>query len=625
MPDIIVQNLNKYFGDFHLLKDISFEISPGQRVGIIGINGAGKTTLFKILTGELDYDSGVVHTSSKKVGILDQLPVYPAHMTVREVLWQAFSHIEAMGVRLKELEKLMEVVHTREVMDEYAQLLSRFEDEGGYHLEVLYAKMTNGLRIPKEMQDRSFMSLSGGEKTRVNLARTMLLGTEILLLDEPTNHLDLQSIEWLESYLETFKGAAIVISHDRYFLDKVTNVTIELEEGKCRCFNASYTPFMEWKEREMEALEEAKKRQDKEIARLEFTVERMKGWGLGNKKVMKRAFSMEKRLNRIERIQTIRKQHKMKNKFNAANRTGDEVYYFDKVGVGYETMLIEDFTALVLRGERIAILGENGCGKTTLLKTILGDREAQKGKVIEGAGLKTALLPQEITFDHPERTVLDTLLYATNLSTADCRDRLGAYGFRGEDVFKTVAVLSGGEKTRLRLCIFMNDAVNTLFLDEPTNHLDVLSREWLEDALDDFDVTMLFVSHDRYFINRFATRIWMVEEGHITDFVGSYEEYVAMRQRQEALPKAQKPAEQVQQKEVPKQEKKAKGLSYNDKKRLREIELAVTKIEKELAFLETEAEVHAADYEKLAQVLEAKEAAEQSLLEYYEEMEQYEV
>lgn len=621
MPDIIVQNLNKYFGDFHLLKDISFEISPGQRVGIIGINGAGKTTLFKILTGELDFDSGVVHASAKKIGILDQLPVYPSHMTVAEVLWQAFAHLEVMSTRMKELEKLMEVVHTKEVLDEYAQLQQRFELEHGYDAQVLYAKMTNGLKIPKEMQERTFMSLSGGEKTRVNLARTMLLGTEILLLDEPTNHLDLQSIEWLETYLETFKGAAIVISHDRYFLDKTTNVTIELEEGKSRCYNGSYTTYMEVKEQERQALEEAKKRQDKEIARLEFTVERMKGWGLGNKKVMKRAFSMEKRLNRIERIQVMRKQHKMKNKFSAASRTGDEVYYFDKVGIGYDSLLIEDFTALVLRGERIAILGENGCGKTTLLKTILGDRDAQRGKVVEGAGLRTGFLPQEITFDHPERTVLDTLLYTTNLPTADCRDRLGAYGFRGEDVFKTVGVLSGGEKTRLRLCVFMNDAINTLVLDEPTNHLDVLSREWLEDALDDFDVTMLFVSHDRYFINRFATRIWMVEDGRVTDFVGSYEEFVELRQRQEPTPKPK--AEPVKPSE-PKQEKKPqKGLSYNDKKRLRELELAVAKIEKELAFLETEADKHAADYEKLAQVLDAKEAAEISLLEHYEELDQY--
>lgn len=619
MAEISVQNLNKYFGDFHLLKDITFEIFEGQRVGIIGTNGSGKTTLFKILTGELEFESGNLYKAPKKIGVLDQLPVYPKDMTVREVLWQAFKEVEGLSKRIKELEKLMSVVSTREVMEEYSSLTERFEMLDGYNLEVMYSKMTNGLDITKDMQTRPFMSLSGGEKTRVNLAKTMLLGTEILLLDEPTNHLDLESVQWLEKYLNSFKGAAVIISHDRYFLDKTTNVTIELENGTNRVYNGSYTAYMEQKEKELAALEEARKRQDKEIDRLTYTMDRMKGWGLGNSKLMKKAFSLEKRINRIERIETVKKAHKMKGKFNSASRTGDEVYYLDKVSVGFDVPLIEDIEALVLRGERVAILGENGCGKTTLLKTMLHMQEPLKGRVIDGAGLKVGFLPQEIVFEHPERTVLDTVLYATSMTPAECRNRLASYSFLGEDVFKEVSVLSGGEKTRLRLCLFMNDLINTLFLDEPTNHLDMASRQWLEDALDEFSQTMLFVSHDRYFINRFATRIWQVEGNTLIDFLGSYDDFVAFMEKRGEI---EKPTLQKEKKQEIKKEKARKGLSYNEKKQLRDAENEVSKLERELAFLESESARVASDYEKLSLVLSAKEAAEARLLELYETVEE---
>lgn len=619
MAEISVQKLNKYFGDFHLLKDISFDIFEGQRVGIVGANGAGKTTLFKILTGEIDYDDGFLYRAPKKIGILDQLPSYPPLMTVRQVLWQAFDEVEKVRERLTELEKLMEFAHTRDIMDEYQKLTERFELLDGYNLEVLYNKMTNGLDIPKDMQDRPFMSLSGGEKTRVNLAKTMLMGTEILLLDEPTNHLDLQSIQWLESYLSSFKGAAVIISHDRYFLDKTTNVTIELENGTNRVYNGCYSQYMEQKEKELEQLEEAIKRQEKEIGRLEYTLARMKGWGLGSSKMMKKATAMEKRIGRIERLESVKKAHRMKGKFNTANRTGDEVYYLDKLSVGFDRVLIDRLEALILRGERVAIMGDNGCGKTTLLKTILGMLEPISGKVIEGAGLKVGFLPQEIRFDHPERTVLDTLLYETNLSTAECRNRLAAYSFLGEDVFKEVSVLSGGEKTRLRLCLFMNDQINTLFLDEPTNHLDMASRQWLEDSLDEFTETMLFVSHDRYFINRFATRIWMVENGGIIDYVGTYDEFESFMERRRAdLVPVSREIKVEKQAEAPKAEKVRKGLSYNEKKQLKDAENEAKKLERELDFFAKEEEKYATDYERLASIAEAKDAAEMRLLEVYE-------
>ena len=502
MAEISVSQLNKYFGEHHVLKDITFEINRGERVGLIGQNGSGKTTLFKILTGRMEYDGGDLYINrSGRVGLLEQLPEYPLDMTVRDVLMSAFSHIFETEAEMRRLEQDM----SPEVMDRYSRLTAEYEASGGYDYMTRYNMMTNGLDIPADMQDRYFMSLSGGEKTRVNLARIMLSGTDILLLDEPTNHLDLDTIGWLEGYLKTYKGTALIISHDRYFLDETTTRTLELEDGVLTSFPGNYSYYVDRKEEMREQLELAKKRQDKEIARLEFTVERMKGWGLGNKKVMRRAFAMEKRLDRIERIETMRKEHKMKNRFAQAGASGDEVYTITGLEVGYDKPLASGFDALVLRGERIALLGPNGCGKTTMLRTILGQLPPLGGAVMEGVGVKTGYLPQVVSFSHPERNLVDTLIYETNCSTQAARDRLASFGFRGEEVFKTVSVLSGGEKTRLKLCLFMSDSVNTLFLDEPTNHLDLISREWLEDSIDDFSETMIFVSHDRYFINRFAT------------------------------------------------------------------------------------------------------------------------
>ena len=620
MAEISVTRLNKYFGEHHVLQDISFELFKGERVSLIGQNGSGKTTLFKILTGRMDYDSGSLYINKNgRVGLLEQLPEYPAKVTVREVLLSAFEHIFDAERRMRELEEKMDSDPT--AMDAYAKLTVAYETMGGYEYMTQYNIMTNGLDIPPEMQDRPFMSLSGGEKTRVNLARIMLSGTDILLLDEPTNHLDLDTIRWLENYLKTYKGTALIISHDRYFLDEATNRTLELEDGKITSWPGNYSYYVDRKAELREQLEAAKKRQDKEIAQLAFTVERMKGWGLGNKKVMKRAFAMEKRLDRIERIETMRKTRKMTNRFSMADASGDEVYNIVDLACGYDKKLVEDINALVLRGERIALLGPNGCGKTTMLRTILGQLAPMGGVVMEGVGVKTGYLPQVVSFDHPERNLVDTLLYETNCSTQAARDRLAAFGFRGEEVFKTVNVLSGGEKTRLKLCLFMSDSVNTLFLDEPTNHLDLASREWLEESIDDFSETMIFVSHDRYFINRFATRIWQVEDGKILDYTGNYDEFLKKREVERLRELAQqnnapkKEAEPKKEKEKPQQ--KGGNLKQLEKQR-KERQKEISRIEKRIEEIDRETEKKQEDYMLLAQLVEEKEQLEERLLELYE-------
>ncbi len=615
MAEITVSQLNKYYGENHVLRDLTFEIFKGERVGIVGPNGCGKTTLFKILADMLPYDSGQVFIDpSHRVGLLEQLPVYPAGITVRQVLLEAFSHLYEMEREMRALENNM----TGPAMTRYSRLSAEFETRGGYDMDTRYNIMTNGLSIPPDMQDRDFMSLSGGEKTRVNLARIMLSGTDILLLDEPTNHLDLDTIKWLEDYLRGFKGTAVVVSHDRYFLDRATNRTLEIEQGKITSYPGNYSYFVDRKREITEQLEAAKKRQDKEIERLSFTVERMKGWGLGNKKVMRRAFAMEKRLNRIERIQTVRKQKKMHSQFTQADASGEEVFNIIGLTFGYDGPLTAPFDAQILKGERIALLGANGCGKTTLLKTILGDLPPVGGAVYPGAGVKCGYLPQVVSFDSPHLNLVDTMLYGTSCTTQQARDRLGSFLFSGEDVFKRVSALSGGEKTRLKLCLFMGAQVNTLFLDEPTNHLDISSREWLEDAIDDFSETMIFVSHDRYFIERFATRIWQVEKGEIIDFDGSYEAFLEKRQREEALKAA--PRTGVQERPLPGEKPKGSPQKLAEKKQ-KERQRQIAALEIRLSEIETEMSVSTQDYVLLSALLEEKTRLEEELLALYSEEE----
>jgi len=629
MSDISVVQLNKFFGENHVLRDLSLELLPGQRASIVGPNGCGKTTLLKILAGQCDYDGGSVSIArGKRIGLLEQLPVYDPDTTVRQVLWQAFDHIEAMGAQMRQMEE--DMAAGRDVdLTRYSSLQTAFEAAGGYDLTVPYNRMTNGLHIPPDMQDRAFMSLSGGEKTRVNLARLMLSGTDILLLDEPTNHLDMASIEWLEEYLRTFRGTVLIVSHDRYFLDKVTTQTLELYNGAITVWQGNYSYYIDKKQELTAQLEAAKKRQEKEIARLEKAVSNLHLWAfMGNDALHKRAFSMQKRIDRMERIQTIRRERKMKNQFNLAAQSGEDVFSIQDLTVGYDTPLVENFSAEVLRGERIAILGANGCGKTTLLTTILRALPPLGGRIYEGVGVKQGYLPQTVQFDHPERTLLDTLLYETGASTQQARDRLAAYAFTGDEVFKTVSVLSGGEKTRLKLCVFMNAQINTLFLDEPTNHLDILSREWIEDAIDNFSETMLFVSHDRYFINRFATRIWEIEDGKIIDYIGTFEDYRAMRSRQQLQEQAQRERERAA-KKAEKADKPEKIVKPTDgkntralEKQRRELQRHADKTEKQLAQLEEEmAACDASDYVRLGELYEQKQQLEDTLLELYEALE----
>ena len=484
MIDISVNELVKSFEVGQTLLDgLSFDIHEGECVGIMGRNGCGKTTLFRLLTGELSPDSGEIHIAAgKKLGLISQIPVYPAGFSVEDVLRTAFVALTSLKRRMEELEKTLEKDASRANLSEYDRLSNAYLTGGGYEQDTEVDKVCNGLGIPAEMRGREFDRLSGGEKTRVNLARLLLEKTDILLLDEPTNHLDLRSVEWLEDYIRHFKGTVLTISHDRYFLDQVVQRIIEISAGKAEFYSGNYSFYLEEKQERFNHQLRQYEQEQAKLKQLGFTVERMKGWGINNRVLYRRAMSIQHRMERIEKTERPTKEKTLRARFGEKEFHGDEVLTVKNLSKQFGGRTLFSGVELTVRGgERIALLGDNGTGKTTFLRVLLGELPAE-GKIKFGPSVKSGYLPQVIHFAHPERTLYDTMLYEKNCTPQTARDRLGAFLFSGEDVFKTVGTLSGGEQSRLRLCMLMDEKINLLVLDEPTNHLDVASREWIECA-----------------------------------------------------------------------------------------------------------------------------------------------
>ena len=619
MIDLSVKDLVKSFdADDNILDGLTFDVQAGERVGIMGRNGAGKTTLFRILTGEIGYDSGeVIFAPGKKVGLISQIPKYPAGYTVEQVLRTAFAGLEKLKRQLSELEAQMGAHPSREVLTQYDALMDRFTTGGGYETEVDLQKVVNGLNIPPEMSPREFTMLSGGEKTRVNLARLLLEKTDILLLDEPTNHLDMKSVEWLEEYILRFKGTVLTISHDRYFLDRIVQRIVELRGGKAEFYTGNYSAYVVEKQARFDLQLKQYEQEQAKLKQLGYTVERMKGWGINNRSLYRRAMSIQHRMERIEKTERPVTEKQLKLRFEEKDFLGDEVFTIRDLGKSFDDKTLFDHVELEVKGgERIALLGDNGTGKSTFLKILLGETLADHGKIKFGPTVKTAYLPQIIHFDHPERTLYDTMLYEKNCTPQVARDRLGAFLFQGEDVFKTVANLSGGEQSRLRLCMLMDEKINLLILDEPTNHLDIASREWIEAAVEDYEGTLLFVSHDRYFVDRFATRIWVLEDGTIKDYRCGYEKYRSILAHEAEKPKAA--PVKAEKKEKP----KTKGGDKALEKKLRAVERDIEKQEALVAEFEPQIEAAASDYQELTRLLAEKEAAEAQLEALMEQWEQ---
>ena len=622
MIDISVSSLVKSFElGKNILDGLTFTVNSGERVGILGHNGCGKTTLFRILAGEIGWDEGEVMVApSKRLGLISQIPVYPDGWTTEDVLRSAHKRLYEINDRLDELGLLMEHDQSPALLQEYDRLSDDFRRLGGYDMDTARNRVANGLDIPAAMREQPFDFLSGGEKTRVNLARLILEDTDILLLDEPTNHLDLHATEWLEDYLLHFKGTVLSISHDRWFIDRVAQRCIEIVDGKAEFYSGGYSFYLEERQRRFEEKMRKYEKDQAKIEQLTRAAEQMHLWAfMGNDKLHKRAFSMEKRIEKLSHTEKPTEQKKLSVKFRQREFEGDEVLVMEGLSKSFgEKKLFSGLDLTVTGGERIALIGDNGTGKSTLVKLIMGDETPDAGYVYRGPAVRTAYLPQMVSFSVPERSAYDTMLYDCRCQPQEARDRLAAFGFRGEDVFTPVGTLSGGEKSRLRLCMLMGSDINFLILDEPTNHLDIASREWMEDALSDYEQTLLFVSHDRYFIEKLATRIWALADGRITDFRGGYSEFCQWRDRQEVFRQNERAA---QKKKEPKAEPKKKPVQGNDKA-IAKAEREIAKLEAKIAALDAEAEANGSDYQKLMELSAEREGLENELLELYEQWEE---
>jgi len=617
MIDISVQGLVKAFEvDKNILDGVTFEIQAGERVGLLGKNGAGKTTLFRLLVGEIEKDEGeIVFGTGKRIGLISQIPKYPADYTTEDVLKSAHSRLYELQEEFERLGEEMAAGAEGDTLTRYDKALASFERQGGYEMDMDRNRVANGLDISSAMREQLFSTLSGGEKTRVNLARLILEKTDILLLDEPTNHLDLKSTQWLEGYLEKFPGTVLVISHDRYFLDTVVTRTIEIDRGKAVLYGGNYSYYIDEKARR-EAEQLARwEREQVEINRLSTRATQMTGWGTGNKKVAKKAKAMRSRLARMERTERPTGEKQLKARLTEKSFRGDSLMAAEHLTKGFDGRVLFDDVALdVVGGERIALIGDNGTGKSTLLKLIMGEEHPDTGTIKFGPTVKKAYLPQIIRFEEPRRNMVDTLIYELGASAQTARNRLGAFKFHGEDVFTPVKALSGGEQSRLRLCMLMEGNVNFLILDEPTNHLDIQSREWMEEVLEDYNEALLVVSHDRYFISRFATRIWTVENGKITDFQGTYEEYLRHRAQVERFA-------QLEKHKAPKEKKPGRKKGVSVERQLAKLEKEIAGLEEQKAELETEMGAKASDYEALMALEQQKAELGTQLAGLYEEWE----
>lgn len=622
MIDVALRDVEKYYGANRVLKGITFEVNQGEKIGLLGRNGAGKTTLFRLLANLDSLDEGsILIRKGAVIGMLDQIPDFPETSTVYDVLYSAFADLTGIRNQMKQLEQLMKHQATEKVLNSYAYLQQLFEVNDGYSMEENINRIRTGLKISDAMAEKEFALLSGGEKTRVMLGKLMLEKPDILLLDEPTNHLDLSSIEWLEEFLKAYEGTAIIISHDRYFLDRVVSRIVEIVDGKAELYAGNYSYYFQEKQERYEAQLARFSQEQKKIKQLEDAARRMHEWAerANNDAMHKRAFSIEKRIERMDKTDKPVRERQMNTAFAEHTFSGKDIVFARGLHKKYgDRTILDKLDLLVRRNERVAILGDNGSGKSTLMGIIAGEVQPDGGTIKVGDSARFAYLPQTVTFADPKLSILGTVTRTLSLPEGIARGLLARYKFRQEDVHKTVETLSGGEKSRLRLCIMMQKDVNLLLLDEPTNHLDIDSREWLENALEDFTGTLVFVSHDRYFIRKFADRISELAGGRIQDYYGDYEyfrESKAARQ-QSGPPDIKK--QEMQREKVGIRTLPAKPKSTEGKIEIEELEAAIMVREEELKDINLSMENAGSDYEALNSLYKEKLRLQAILEELYE-------
>ena len=549
MMDISIANAKKNYGFKNVLDGFALDVTSGEKIGLIGPNGCGKTTLFKLITKEEGLDSGSISIrKGANVRLLSQMPpVVDDECTVRDILTRDFKDVFEIEAHMKELEKQMAVADPNElerILDRYGKLQNRFMDLDGYTIDSKISELCNKFRIDENMLNRKFNTLSGGEKTIVNLASIMLSNPDILLLDEPTNNLDIDTLEWLESYLKSYTGTIILCSHDRYFLDKVVSKIVLIERGKSEIFFGNYSYYLEENERRTLAEFEQYKDQQKMIEAMKRKIKQLQEFGKlaypGGESFFKRAASIQKRLDKIELLDKPETAKEIPLNFQMTDRSGKQVLMvrdFDLTVADKD--LLDQVSFDIAFKDRTCLMGKNGSGKSTLIKYIMGlyENEQEDNHVRIGSNVMVGYIPQTITFEDDNATILDVARKSYYGSETHLRASLAKFMFNGENVFKRVGTLSGGEKVRLKLFELMQKNVNLLIMDEPTNHIDITTQEVLEEALKEYPGTILFISHDRYFINEIAGKILYIEDKGITEYLGNYDDYRDTKEKQLSLTK----------------------------------------------------------------------------------------
>lgn len=642
MFELSLVNVKKYMEATLVLKNINFQVYSGEKVGIVGVNGSGKTTVLKLIAGILPmdycvgypgatspgYDEGFINKpSGATCAYLEQIPQYENGIKVIDVLKMAFSEVYEIEEKMHKLEDEMKVLKGEELersLKQYSRLVQSYEVKGGYNTEEKLAKICTGLKFTQNFLDKEFNLLSGGEKTTVILGKLLMDNPDILLLDEPTNHLDMDSIEWLERYLNNYDGIVIIVSHDRYFLDNVVSKIIEIEDMESKTYKGNYSSYVKQKEEKLLEQMHNYKEQQKEIKSMESTIKDLRDWAIraDNSKFFKRAASMEKRLERMKSNEDAQKpkieNKTMKLNFKNSERSGEETIKAKGLCKSYiDKVIFNEADLLINFKERVALVGPNGSGKTTFLKMLLGEEAPDKGTVELGANVKVGYLPQVITFDNEEYTVIQAFRDDISILEGQARKYLSKFMFFGNSVFKKVKALSGGERIRLKLSMLLYEDINLLILDEPTNHLDIDSIETLEEALEEFKGTIFFISHDRYFINKIGERIIVIEDNKFKSYLGNYDYYKEIQDRV----KLEKEINDLQKEKVIKKEKKKKEIDEVKKREneIKKLEIKIQKLEKELEGIELTMSNLELNYEELNELFSKKEELSEELEKVMEE------
>ncbi|WHX25375.1 ABC-F type ribosomal protection protein [Virgibacillus halodenitrificans] len=619
-----VNKVNKMYGGNSIFENISFEIKEKDRIGLVGRNGSGKSTLFRLLSGEETPDEGHIHWKKGiQIGYLKQIPDFEKEDTTKEVLLTAFSQLleiaESMRVCEEAMSEEIDELKLNTFIKRYGDLQEQFTRGGGYEIEAAIEKIVNGLNI-NQLLDRSFASLSGGEKTKVGLALILLKQPDLLLLDEPTNHLDLMAVEWLGEFLHEYPGTTVVISHDRYFLDEVITKVLDLEDGEINCYQTDFSGFVKEKEARLLNEFQAYREQQKKMKKMKEAIKRLRDWANRanppNEGLHKRARNMERALERMEKLaRPVLQRKKMNLEMEAAGRSGKDVIILEEVSKKFgDRVLFQNVHIHVTYQDHVAIVGENGTGKSTLIHLILGDHDPDEGIVKIGSNVKVGYLSQNVYQDIENETVIDKFREEIAVTEGEARRILARFLFYGHTVFRKVSQLSGGERMRLRLAQLMYQDVNLLILDEPTNHLDIESREVLEEALEDFNGTIVAVSHDRYFLNKLFQKIYWIESKTVHAFAGNY---TWAREKLEEKRSSGKPKEDNRKKASPVQPSEDHTVKESDI--VATYEKEVEKLEQEINELDIKLE-ETGDLEEMQSLFGQKQKLEFKLEKVYEQL-----